>query len=50
MMKDGNPVRILFVTSEIPYPPDNGVWIKSFHALRLAAQLRTTLDTDDFIL
>lgn len=31
-------MKILFVTTEIPYPPDNGVRIKSFHALRLMAK------------
>jgi polysaccharide biosynthesis protein PslH len=28
-------MKILFVTSEIPYPPDNGVRIVSHHAMRL---------------
>ena len=29
------PMRILYVTSEIPYPPDNGVRIVSYNAMRL---------------
>lgn len=28
-------MKILFVTNEIPYPPDNGVKIVSYHAMRL---------------
>ncbi len=31
-------MRILFVASEIPYPPDNGVRIVSHHAMRLMAE------------
>ncbi len=28
-------MKILFITNEIPYPPDNGVKIVSYHAMRL---------------
>lgn len=31
-------MRILFVTNEFPYPPDNGVRIVSHHAMRLMAE------------
>lgn len=30
-------MKILFVTNQIPYPPDNGVRIPAYHALRLMA-------------
>lgn len=28
-------MKILFVTNEVPYPPDNGIRIVSYHAMRL---------------
>lgn len=28
-------LKILFVTNEVPFPPDNGVRIPSYHAMRL---------------
>ena len=31
-------MRILFITSEVPYPPVNGVRIVSYHAMRLMAR------------
>lgn len=37
-LKSTGSMRILFVTSEIPYPPDNGVRIVSYNAMRLMAQ------------
>lgn len=32
-MSDGPP-RLLFVCQTLPYPPDGGVWIRSYHTLR----------------
>ena len=30
--------RLLFLCQTLPYPPDGGVWIRSFHVLRLLAR------------
>jgi polysaccharide biosynthesis protein PslH len=32
---NANPMRILFVANEVPFPPDNGVRIASYYAMRL---------------
>src|SRR5579862_1735470 len=30
--------RLLFLCQTLPYPPDGGVWIRSYHVLRLLAR------------
>lgn len=30
--------RVLFLCQTLPYPPDGGVWIRTYHVLRLLAQ------------
>lgn len=32
------PQRLLFLCHTLPYPPDGGVWIRSYHLLRLLAE------------
>jgi polysaccharide biosynthesis protein PslH len=31
--------RLLFLCQTLPYPPDGGVWIRTYHVLRLLAQV-----------
>ena len=31
-------MKILFIANEIPFPPDNGVRIPTYHAMRLMSQ------------
>src|SRR5690349_9658974 len=30
--------RLLFLCQTLPYPPDGGVWIRTYHVLRLLAR------------
>lgn len=34
----GEPWRVLFLCHTLPHPPDGGVWIRSYHALKALAQ------------
>ena len=33
-----HPPRLLFLCQTLPYPPDGGVWIRTYHVLRLLAR------------
>lgn len=37
-MTDSSRPRLLFLCQTLPYPPDGGVWIRTFHVLRLLAR------------
>lgn len=37
--QSGPPPKLLFLCQTLPYPPDGGVWIRSYHILRLLSQI-----------
>ncbi|MCP5078881.1 MAG: glycosyltransferase family 4 protein, partial [Psychromonas sp.] len=37
-------MKILYVVNQVPYPPDNGVRIVSYHAMRLMKELGHTVE------
>jgi glycosyltransferase involved in cell wall biosynthesis len=38
MLQRGTDRRLLFLCQTLPYPPDGGVWIRTYHVLRLLSQ------------
>lgn len=39
MLQRGTERRLLFLCQTLPYPPDGGVWIRTYHVLRLLSQV-----------